>query len=179
MSDTKRKRNQLAGYVQYQNEELTLKSLLEFMKLSHLLDKYLDSRLGVYGLNRTQRRIISFILSKNDFMTPTELSKLSLLTIDTINKSVDNLDKMGLTRSARAKEDRRVRQVTLTDKGIEMIEKILPLRYLTFSEIMSCFDQEEMEMFYSYIQRLQGQIDRLAEQLEARVLPEESLETTN
>ena len=179
MRNNNEKRELLAAHVQRQNEELNLKSLLEFMKLSHLLDKYLDAKLGVYGLNRTQRRIISFILSKNNFMTPTELSKLSLLTIDTINKSIDNLDKMGLTRSYRSRKDRRVRRVVLTDNGLEMIEKILPLRYQTFSQVMSCFGEAEMQVFFDYIQRLIDQISHLTQQLEQPAVPATQSDATN
>ncbi len=172
MRNNNKKRELLSEDVQHQNEELNIKSLLEFMKLSHLLDKYLDAKLGVYGLNRTQRRIVSFILSKNNFMTPTELSRLSLLTIDTINKSVDTLDNMGLTRSYRSRKDRRVRRVTLTEKGLEMIEKILPLRYLTFSQIMSCFSKGEIKVFFQYIQRFIDHISHLTEQDAASTAPE-------
>lgn len=157
-STNKKKWEALAADVQRQNEELNIESLLEFMRLSHLLDKHLDVEFRGYGLNRTQRRILIFILSKSGPMTPTELSRLSLLTIDTINKSIDNLDKMGVTRSYRSKKDRRVRRVTLTEAGLEMLEKILPLRHLVFSRIMSCFSDEENKAFFEYIQRIIGQI---------------------
>ena len=157
----KEKWERLSVDVQHQNDELNIKTVREFMRLSHLLDKYLDAQLGVYGLNRTQRRIVIFILCNNGPMTPTELSKLSLLTLDTINKSIDNLDKMGLTRSYRSRKDRRVRNVVLTEAGLEMLDKTMPLRYKTFTKIMSCFKEDERKLFYSYIERFIGQLDSL------------------
>lgn len=71
---------------------------------------------------------------------------------------------MGLTRSYRSKKDRRVRKVTLTEKGLEMVEKSLPLRYLTLSEITSCFNEEEIKIFSGYIQRISNQMGRLSGQ---------------
>ena len=161
MTNNNEKKEQLAEHIKQKNEEIKLKSMIEFMRLSHLIDKYLDSTLGVFGLNRTQRRLINFILSKNESMTPTELSKLSLLTIDAVNKSIDNLDKKGLTRSYRSKKDRRLRKVALTDKGLEIIEKTLPVRNETFEQAMTCFNEKEIKTFLNYMQRLEDQISRL------------------
>lgn len=163
MRNNNKKWQTLAAEVQRQNENPYLKCLREFMKLSHLLGKYLDTKLGVYGLNRTQRRIISFIVCRSKPMTPTELSKLTTLTIDSINKSIDNLDKMGLTRSYRYRKDRRVRKVTLTEKGLEMIENSLPLRQEVLSQAMGCFNPDEIKTFSEYIQRTLNQISRLSE----------------
>ena len=161
MTNITEKKEQLAGYIQEKNEEIKLKSMIEFMRLSHLMDKYLDSTLGTFGLNRTQRRLINFILYKNESMTPTELSKLSLLTIDAVNKSIDNLDKKGLTRSYRSKKDRRLRKVTLTEKGLEIIEKTLPVRNETFEQAMTCFNEKEIKTFLNYMQRLESQITKV------------------
>lgn len=161
MKNNNKKWKTLAAEVQIQNENASIKCLRYFMKLSHLLSKYLDTKLGIYGLNRTQRRIIIFIVRRSEPMTPTELSKLTTLTIDSINKSIDNLDKMGLTRSYRYRKDRRVRKVTLTEKGLEMIENSLPLRHEILSQAMGCFNADEIETFSEYIQRTIDQISRL------------------
>jgi len=143
---------------------MKIKCLREFMKLTHVMHAYISLKFNGYGINRTQRRIIYNILSHKKPMTPTEISKMIPLTIDTINKSIDNLDKMGLTRSYRSRKDRRVRRVTLTEKGLEMIEKSLPLRHETLSQVMSCFSKGQIKTLSGYIQRLLDQISRLMEQ---------------
>ena len=167
----------LAAEVQLQNDDPYIKCLRELMKLSHFLSKYLDAKLSVYGLNRTQRRIIVFIVRRRESMTPTELSKLTLLTIDTINKSIDSLDKMGLTRSYRSKKDRRVRRVTLTEKGLEMIEKNLPLRYEALSQVMGCLSEGEIKTCLSYIQRLLDQVSQLTQEAEQKAVHTASVAT--
>lgn len=172
MDNINERKEQLAAYIQQQNEDPNVNSLLQFLKLSHLMDKYLDATIGVHGLNRTQRRIISFIQSKNESMTPTELSKLSLLTIDAVNKSIDNLDKLGLTRSYRSKKDRRARRVSLTEKGLEFIEKSMPLRHETFSTVMNCLSEREIKIFTNYMQRLIDQINSLTEKDNAPAAPD-------
>ena len=165
MKNNNKKWQTLAAEVQTQNKNPYIKCLRDFMKLSHFLGKYLDTKLGVYGLNRTQRRIIIFIVRQSEPMTPTQLSKLTLLTIDSINKSIDNLDKMGLTRSYRSRKDRRVRKVTLTEKGLEMIENSLPIRQEALSQAMGCFSDGEIKTFSGYIQRALDQISSLTDPL--------------
>lgn len=154
----------LAKLIQKQNKDLKIKSFREFLDSSHLTEKYLDARMSNHGINRTQRMIIFLILAKCACMTPTEISKITLRPIDTINKSVDSLDKMGLTSSTPSKKDRRIREVTLTGKGLEFAENALSDRYTSFSQAMSCFNKEETRLFSGYIKRLTKQVNDLMEE---------------
>jgi len=144
----------LAKKLQNQHKESHVRSFRDFLTLSHIVDKYLDIKLSADGINRTQRMIILFILSKCGFMTPTEISRRTLRTVDTVNKSIDGLDKMGITKSSQSKKDRRIRKVTLTEKGLNLAEKTLPARYLAFSQAMDCFSKEESMIFQSLLKRL-------------------------
>ena len=157
----------LADKVKQQNEETKIRCLREFMKLTHVMHAYISLKFNGYGINRTQRRIIYNILSHKKPMTPTEISKRIPLTIDTINKSIDNLDKMGLTRSYHSKKDRRIRMVTLTEKALELFETNLPLRHEALSQSMDCFSEGEIETLTDYLQRLLEQINYLMEQVES------------
>ena len=147
----------LAKELHNQNKTSPVRSFRSILSLSHLVGKYLDIKL-TDGVNRTQRMIVLMILSKCGFLTPTELSRLTLRTIDAVNKSIDNLDKSGLTKSYRSKTDRRIRQVTLTEKGLDLAEKSLPDRYLAFSQAMDCFSKEEAMIFQSLLKRLVNHI---------------------
>jgi len=148
----------LAKKLQNQNRESHVRSFRDFLTLSHIVDKYLDAKLSADGINRTQRMILLFILSKCGFMTPTEISRRTLRTVDTVNKSIDGLDKMGITKSSQSKKDRRIRKVTLTEKGLNLAEKTLPARYLAFSQAMDCFTKEEAMIFQSLLKRLREQL---------------------
>ena len=58
-------------------------------------------------------------------------------------RSLDSLDKLGLTVSSRTKKDRRLRKVSLTDKGLDLLEKSLPMRREIFTQATSCLDDDE------------------------------------
>jgi DNA-binding MarR family transcriptional regulator len=131
-----------------QNKEFRIRAFRNILELSHLTEKFLDFRLSSNdGVNHTQRIIILLILEKGQSMTPTELSKITLRSVDTLNKSIDGLNKMGLTRSYQSRKDRRIRKVLLTEKGLEFAEKSLPIRYVEFTKAMSCFSDKEVEIF--------------------------------
>lgn len=155
----------LAEEIQRQNDQLEMKCLRDFMKLSHLIEKYFDVKLNDDQLNRTQRRVLVYILAYQRPMTPTELSRLFYLNVDTINKSVDSLDKLGLTRSYRSRTDRRVRKVALTDKGLDVMEKTLPQRQAVFSRVMGGLDEKSLEIFLEYTQKLLNQVDAIATEI--------------
>ncbi len=145
---------ELAEIVDEQNRQPELACIRKYMRLSHMLGKYLEASLRGYGINRTQMRLLLHILANKAPLTPTELSKLSLLTIDAVNKSVDRLDKAGITRSYRSRTDRRVRKVTLTDKGLEILENAQAVRQQQFADIVGCLDAEELDQFSHYLGRV-------------------------
>ncbi len=149
---------QLAKRLEKQRKELKIRSFRDFLYLTHLIEKYLDAQLSNDSINRTQRMIILFILLKCEFMTPTELSRISLHSVDRINKSIDALDKMGITKSYHSNKDRRIRKVTLTEKGLDLVEMILPIEHRVFSQAMHSFTKEDMRVFRSLLKQQKEQI---------------------
>jgi DNA-binding MarR family transcriptional regulator len=156
--------NIIADYLKSQNKHWGIKAFSRFLTLSHLIDNYLEEKLSGDGVNRTQRMIIMLILDKGEPMAPTEISQISYRPIDTINKSIKVLDKLGLTISFQSEEDRRIRKVTLTEKGVELAEKDVPLRSMAFFQAMSCFTNEEAKQFAEYLYRVQNQIIHIKKQ---------------
>jgi DNA-binding MarR family transcriptional regulator len=158
MIENSKKWQLAASYLQSQNKDPGIRTFRDLLSLSHLIENYLEERLNSDGINRTQRMIVLLILAKNDYMTPTEISKMTYHTIDTINKSINVLNKLGLTESVRSEKDRRIRKVTLTEKGVELAEKDIPLRSMAFFQAMDGFSNKEAKVFISYINRLHKQI---------------------
>jgi DNA-binding MarR family transcriptional regulator len=144
----------LAKKLHSQHKEQPIRTFRDILILSHATEKYLDIKLSADGTNRTQRNIILSILAKSGYSTPTEISKNTYRTIDTINKSIDGLNKMKLTRSYQSRKDRRIRQVTLTEQGLELAENTLPTRYQAFLKAMNCFSKDESKIFESLLKRL-------------------------
>ena len=61
-----------------------------------------------------------------------------------VTKAVDNLEKTKLVIREPIGKDRREKLVTITEKGIEFIEKTMQQRRVAANQIMSCLNNEEM-----------------------------------
>ena len=62
-----------------------------------------------------------------------------------ITMVVDNLEKHNLVRRERNADDRRIMDVFLTDKGMELIEKIFPRHVEVLKDEMEILDNGELE----------------------------------
>ena len=160
--------NQLAKTLEKYHKEPKVRGFRDFLQLTHLAGKYLDARLSTDGINRTQRMIIHFLLLKRGFMTPTEISKITLHSIGTINKSIDILDKTGITKSYSSKKDRRKRNISLTEKGLALAERTIPSMHLAVSEAMDKFTRDDIKTFESQLEQLREQILHLMEKEKAK-----------
>lgn len=76
-----------------------------------------------------------------------EISKKVLKSSGNMTLVVDNLEKQGLVRRERSEEDRRMIMVSLTEKGYQVIERILPGHVKAIVEEMSILSpQEQIEL---------------------------------
>jgi DNA-binding MarR family transcriptional regulator len=65
---------------------------------------------------------------------------------------------MGLTRSSSTKKDRRKRKVTLTEKGLEQLEKIVTIRGILFSQATSCLTKEQAKELRLFLIQLENHL---------------------
>ena len=151
----------LADEIESQNSALRTGTFRNLLILSHIIEKYIDFKFSSDGFNQTQRMIVLSILGRRGFMTPTEISRNMLYIVDTVNKSINNLEKAGVTKSSVSKKDRRIRKVTLTEEGLNLAGKLLPQRYLAFCQAMDCFNEEEVAILQSLVKRLSEHVVRI------------------
>ena len=170
MRNNEKRWNSLAESLREQHHDLRVENFLSFVYTADIVSKYLEIEFQRVGLTRTQNMILHFLLAQRRSMTPTELSKCTLRTKDTITKAINNLDKMGLTRSTRSKNDRRLRRVRFTDEGLDLMEKILPIRCHIFTQALNCLIQEDSEAFRSLLKQLREHIINLIENSGSRVV---------
>ena len=119
---------ELTEVLQEQHNDLHIRNSFGLLRTAGLMDKFLDLGYRKTKLKRIQILILSFMLANGGVMTPTELKTKVFRSDNAISKTLDNLDKLGLTRSSGTKADRRLRKVTLTDKGMKTIREFLPTR---------------------------------------------------
>lgn len=137
-----------------QHKDYKVNDAYNFLRICGLMHKLFDVNYRKTGLNRTQIMILSFILANGGTVTPSELLNKVDRSDNAISKSLDNLDKLGLTKSTRTKTDRRYRRVALTEQGLDKLKEILPIRRRLFRRAFKPLTREEGEQLDLILQKI-------------------------
>ncbi len=144
----------LANSLKGQHNDVRVDNSYDLLRASAILNNYLSIGYRKTKLKQNHVILISFLLANGGMMTPTELKRKVFRSNNAISKSLDGLDKLGLTKSSRSKSDRRLRRVALTEKGLRIVKEILPVRRTLFVKAMNCLNQEEGEVLQSILEKL-------------------------
>jgi len=152
----------LANSLLDQHKDLHVDNTYNFLRASEILNNYLTDGFKKNGLNRTQVIILHFLLASGGSATPTQMRSRIFRSMNAISKSMDSLDKMGLTKSKRSKSDRRERQVSLTEEGLKVMEQILPVRRDLFTLATNCLNQGDAEVFNSILSKMENHLIKIS-----------------
>jgi DNA-binding MarR family transcriptional regulator len=81
--------------------------------------------LAGFAVNIAVFRILAVLFQHGD-VSHTELARLTSIEVSTLSRISDGVERQGLIRRVRACEDQRVKRVTLTAEGRNLIENIIP-----------------------------------------------------
>jgi DNA-binding MarR family transcriptional regulator len=154
MEKNLKKLKPLTEVLNEQHEDLRIRNTDNVLIMYGLVHRLFDVGYRKTGLNRTQVMILSYMLSNGGSATPSELINKVDRSDNAICKSLDTLDALGLTESNQSKTDRRFRSVSLTEKGLNKVEEILPIRRRLFRKVMSTLTREEQEQLDPILSKL-------------------------
>lgn len=97
-------------------------------RVSRAITRMYDEALRPAGIQATQLTVLNAIAMCGRKGAPmSRLADILAMDVTTLSRGVRPLEKDGLVRTDRSREDRRVRVVRLTEGGQRMIEEALPL----------------------------------------------------
>jgi DNA-binding MarR family transcriptional regulator len=164
MEDKKQRINSIADSLKVQHDDVNVYNFHSFINLAEMTFKYLDQEFyGKIGLDRTKIQILNLLVVKGGTLTPSQLSLSVNRKKITITTALNSLEKQGLIKSSRVKKDRRLRLVTITEKGLDIMDKFPPLLGEIFAQAMSCFNPIEATTFQSFINRFRENLLRLSD----------------
>ncbi len=164
MINKHKKINSIAKSLIGQHDEKNVFYFLSYIATAEIVFKYLEQEFHKkIGLDRTKIQILDLLVVNGGTLTPSYLSRGVNRTKITITTALDNLEKQALIRSSRVNNDHRLRMITITEKGLDAVNKFLPLRREIFAQAMRCFNQEEANTFQSMINRFRENIFSLSD----------------
>ncbi len=158
MTKNSKELKSMADDLRNQHKDLRVDNSYDLLRTAAMLNNFLNKGYRKLGMKQNQAILLSFMLANGGVMTPTELQNKVFRTNNAIGSSLDSLDKLGLTKSSTSKTDRRLRRVTLTEKGLEVIKRMLPIRRNLFIKPTSCLNKEELETLQRLLEKLENHL---------------------
>lgn len=143
--------------------------ITSFSSTANVIDTYLDIYFSQYSpLNRTGFHMLQILISDGGSMIQTELSKRAYRSRYTITKTVDMLEQNGWVKRQPIKGDRRVKNVTITTKGLDLIKNSMD-GMLEMSQLaVSCLDERERKELRSINKKLREHVSSLIDNIRAQ-----------
>jgi MarR family transcriptional regulator, 2-MHQ and catechol-resistance regulon repressor len=145
-------------------EVLALDTFIKLTRAANAVSARLLRRRAMGDLTPTQFGVLESLYHLGP-LSQTEIGAKLLKSGGNITLVIDNLEKRDLARRDRARSDRRLAMVSLTDKGRQLIDSLFPAHAAAIAEELAVLTPEE--------QRILGQLCRRVGRPDARP-PDES-----
>ena len=134
-------------------KELSLKTLIVFMRASQAVQDILKNDMEKYGVNLTEFAVLELLYHKGD-QPIQHIGKKILLASSRITYVVDKLEKKELVVRKACPNDRRVTYAAITEKGIQFMENVFPQHEKTIQEIFEDLSVEELETTMTLLKKI-------------------------
>jgi len=150
----------------YHKSLFTQTIITSFSSTADVIDNYLDIYFRQYSpLNRTGFHMLQILISDGGSMIQTELSKRILRSRYTITKTVDVLEENGWVERRTVDGDRRVKNVTITARGLELIKNSMDGMLEMSRMAVSCLNERERKELRSINKELREHVTGLIEDI--------------
>ncbi len=115
----------IAKDIKAQAAELRVDTLLLFLNASDIISRFVDIEAREHPITRAGFNVLHLLILHNTVMMPTEISRRTFRSKHAVTKILDTLEKQGFVKRMEvgSDTDRRVRNVTITQKGIDLVKK--------------------------------------------------------
>lgn len=130
------------------NTDLLKKKLWEYMNSSgRIIHKYLSNHTEKYGLTQIQSCILHQVYNSKKISIGT-ISKAMEMNQGNVSTACKKLEMQGYLTRSRNKDDERVVELSLTDKGSNAVVEIIGSLETDFYEIMNSFSAEDIQKIF-------------------------------
>ena len=132
---------------------LSLSSLIALSRADQKVGKLSYETIRPSGLTTSQFAVLEVLYSKGDLKICQIIDSI-LTTSGNITVIIKNLEKEGFIKKLKDPEDSRAVLISLTEKGKEVIESILPKHFENIKNIFSILDEEEKEQLIKILSKI-------------------------
>ncbi|MEU1035132.1 MarR family transcriptional regulator [Streptomyces mirabilis] len=125
-------------------------------RLARTMGDRMEKAYAPYGISRGEFDVLATLRRSDDpyTLSPRQLSATLMLTTGGMTGRLDKLERAGLLRRSPDPHDRRGLQVTLTDKGLRLIDEAVGAGLAVQTEALAHLDEEQAGQLASLLREL-------------------------
>lgn len=128
-------------------------------QLHDTIEKRMNQALSKFDLTMVQMgALVMLHKKKQDICTLKEFEQILHLAQSTTVGVVKRLEQKGYVKTAVDSRDRRIKNVKITPDGLELCTQAVKEVEHIVEQLFEGFDEEELQMFIYFIQKICGQI---------------------
>lgn len=135
---------------------------IEIRAVDNMLKRFIDNRMcnmRLFRMTGSNGWIIDYLAKNKD--RPVYQKNLEAefnITRSTASKVLNLMEEKGFIIRESVPEDARLKKLVLTPKAVEIAEEMAANRDAVEARILDGFTQEELERFYSYLERIKRNV---------------------
>lgn len=127
-----------------ENQERALKLFIVLSRASKVILEESHELIDKYGLNPTEFGVLE-LLHHRGRQPIQKIGQKILLRSGSMTYVVNRLQEKGFLERIFCEEDKRITYISITEKGIELVESIFPKHAEKIEELMGALDESEQE----------------------------------
>ncbi|WP_419173168.1 MarR family winged helix-turn-helix transcriptional regulator [Halobacteriovorax sp.] len=126
--------------------------IARMVRTTRIIDKMISEEVSQYNLTKPQFDVLLVLKFCNqESVTTTELAEELMVSKANITGIVTRLEKAKLISKVVDENDTRSKKITLTEPGLELIDRVMPRYFAMSDEIYSKFSDEEKQKLLSQL----------------------------
>ena len=130
------------------------KTVMSIVRTADILNRYLEIELAKHSSSPIRFGVMNALFVHGDTMTPSAISKWTFRTKQSITAMLHVLENMGFIRREPKEKDNRSVNIVVTEKGQSATKRMIPIAEKINSEILSCFDDEQVKTLMNLLKQL-------------------------
>jgi MarR family 2-MHQ and catechol resistance regulon transcriptional repressor len=128
-------------------------TFLLLMQTSKAIQERVRTNITSYSLSMTEFSVLEVLYYK-DMQTIHEIGKRILITSGSMTYVIDKLEEKGFTKRVACPKDRRAIHIALTDKGNEILGKVMPEHQKWVDSFFEELNPVEMENLNNLLEKI-------------------------
>ncbi|MGO0062646.1 MarR family winged helix-turn-helix transcriptional regulator [Brevibacillus fluminis] len=139
-----------------------VETYLLFLRAASEVFTVSDHHLSQFGLSRGKVTLLMLLIRNAETgLPPSELAARAGVTRGTITGLLDGLERDGLVERHDHPSDRRMYTIHLTEGGLALMQKLLPMQFMLISQMMSELAPEERTQLVELLAKIRKGVESI------------------